>query len=145
MACDQIKANDPSCLVVDFNGTVLTGLAQDEDVIIDIVPINEADEVSFGTGGCVSVNVKDNTHRYVDITFAPCSGSLAFLRSANTVRNQGYLAIDDVCNGDSFFTNCAMVLTKAGQAFGGNPGTRTIRFLATNVIENDAVFNTETA
>lgn len=141
MACENIKTNDPNCLVADFGGTVLTGLAQDEDVIIDIVPINDEDEVTFGTGGCVSINVKDSSHRYVDITFSACSPSLAVLRAANSSGAQNYLAIDDVCNGDSFFTDCAYVLTKGGNSFGGNPGTRTIRFLATNVIENDAIFS----
>jgi len=140
MACDQIKTNDASCLVIDFNGLVLTGLAQDEDVIVDIIPINDADEVTFGTGGCVAVSKRDSSHRYVDITFSDCSPSLEALRVANTRNTQGYLAVDDVCNGDSFFTSCAMVLTKSGKSLGINPGVRTIRFLATNVLENDAIF-----
>ena len=137
-----VNYNSADCLIVDYNGIILTGIAQDEDEPIRIIPVNEEDEATFGTGGCVSVSVKDETKYYVEIDFAACSATLDQIRQQKRLRNSNArLAVDNVCNGASFFTTCAVILTNVQQSFGVNPGIKTVRFLAVDPVFNDAVFN----
>ena len=137
-----INYNSADCLVADFNELILSGLDQDGDEPIRIIPVNEEDEATFGTDGCVSINVGDSTKYYVEIDFADCSGILSELRRIKSQRlSSAYLAIDNVCSGASFFTNCAAILTNVSTTFGRNPGVKTVRFLAVDPVFNDAVFN----
>lgn len=138
------KRNSAACLVVDYSRNLLSGFDDDSDEFIRITPVNEEDEFTIGSGGCASINVRDNSAYIVEIDFSNCSASVDAIRRSKSLTgpNQSdYLGITDVCSGESFFSNCVYPLTNSARTFGSNPTAQTVRFLAVNPVFNDAVFN----